>query len=163
MRRARSADDVAKSLGDDAQTVLDLGRTFEERMHKALDEDFNTSAVLGHAFELARAINRFSSHKKARKRGGPIVEKALAGLRLVQPAIGLLGADVSEFQQEVKEKCLRALGLSAEDIQEQLSLRQQARTDKDWAKSDQIRDELDTQGILIMDTPQGVEWRVKLG
>ena len=34
---------------------------------------------------------------------------------------------------------------------------------KDWATSDQIRDELDAQGILIMDTADGVEWRVKLG
>jgi cysteinyl-tRNA synthetase len=162
MNGQEKPEDVAKSLGEDAETVLNLGREFQSRMHKALDEDFNTSAVLGHAFELARAINRFSSHKKSRKRGGPVVQDALNGLRMVQPAIGLLGANVMDFQQEVKEKCLRALGLNAEDVEAQLELRQQARTDKDWGKSDQIRNDLDNQGILIMDTPQGVDWRVKL-
>ena len=163
MKGQEKAEDVAKSLGDDAQTVLDLGNTFQEKMLHFLDEDFNTSGVLGLAFELARAINRFASHKKAKKRGGPVVAKALEGLRTMAPAIGLLGANVSEFQAEVKSKCLRRLGLDAALIEEKLVARKEARTNKDWATSDQIRDELDAQGILIMDTADGVEWRVKLG
>ena len=163
MKGQEKAEDVAKSLGDDAQTVLDLGNTFQEKMLHFLDEDFNTSGVLGLAFELARAINRFASHKKAKKRGGPVVAKALEGLRTMAPAIGLLGANVPEFQAEVKSKCLRRLGLDAALIEEKLVARKEARTNKDWATSDQIRDELDAQGILIMDTADGVEWRVKLG
>ncbi len=156
-------EDVAKSLGEDAKTVWTLGQEFHQKMLAALDEDFNTSAVLGHAFELARAINRFASHKKAKKRGGPLVKDALAGLRSMNQAIGLLGADAKAFQTEVKAKCLRAMGLDANVIERKLVDRQAARGNKDWATSDQIRDELDAMGILIMDTPQGVEWRVKLG
>ena len=163
MKGQEKAEDVAKSLGNDAQTVLDLGTTFQEKMLNFLDEDFNTSGVLGLAFELARAINRFASHKKAKKRGGPVVAKALEGLRTMAPAIGLLGANVSDFQSEVKSKCLRRLGLDAVLIENRLNARKDARTNKDWATSDQIRDELDAQGILIMDTADGVEWRVKLG
>ena len=74
----------------------------------------------------------------------------------MSPAIGLLGANVSEFQSEVKQKCLRRLGLDAALIEEKLVARKEARTNKDWATSDQIRDELDAQGILIMDTADGV-------
>jgi cysteinyl-tRNA synthetase len=157
------AEDVAKSLGEDAQTVLDLGTSFQEKMLNFLDEDFNTSGVLGLAFELARAINRFAAHKKAKKRGGPLVVAALEGLRSMNAAIGLLGADAASFQDEVKQKCLRRLGLDATQVEAQLAARQEARANKDWATSDQIRDELDAQGILIMDTADGVEWRVKLG
>ena len=163
MKGQEKAEDVVKSLGEDAQTVLSLGSSFQEKMLNFLDEDFNTSGVLGLAFELARAINRFASHKKAKKRGGPVVAKALEGLRTMAPAIGLLGANVSEFQAEVKSKCLRRLGLDAALIEEKLVARKEARANKDWATSDQIRDELDAQGILIMDTADGVEWRVKLG
>ena len=54
------------------------------------------------------------------------------------------------------------IGLDAALIEEKLVARKEARTNKDWATSDQIRDELDAQGILIMDTADGVEWRVKL-
>jgi len=156
------AQDVAKSLGEDAQTVLDLGTSFHQKMLNFLDEDFNTSGVLGLAFELARAINRFSAHKKAKKRGGPLVKEALIGLRSMNEAIGLLGANVSDFQVEVKSKCLRAMGLDESTIDEKLVARKEARANKDWATSDQIRDELDAMGILIMDTTDGVEWRVKL-
>ena len=156
------AQDVAKSLGEDAQTVLDLGTSFHQKMLNFLDEDFNTSGVLGLAFELARAINRFSAHKKAKKRGGPLVKEALIGLRSMNEAIGLLGANVSDFQVEVKSKCLRAMGLDESIIDEKLVARKEARANKDWATSDQIRDELDAMGILIMDTTDGVEWRVKL-
>jgi cysteinyl-tRNA synthetase len=71
-------DIVARDLGGDANTVLNLGRTFADKAHAALDEDFNTARALGLAFELARAINRFASHKKARKRGGPVVKPPCA-------------------------------------------------------------------------------------
>jgi cysteinyl-tRNA synthetase len=156
------AEDVAKALGEDAQTVLDLGTSFHTKMLNFLDEDFNTSGVLGLAFELARAINRFSAHKKSKKRGGPLVKEALRGLRSMNEAIGLLGKDTKGFQNEVKSKCLRAMGLDASTIEDKLVARKEARANKDWATSDQIRDELDAMGILIMDTADGVEWRVKL-
>ena len=148
------AEDVAKSMGEDAQKVLDLGRTFSEKMVNALDEDFNTSAVLGHAFELARAINRFSAHKKARKRGAPLVVEALEGLRSMDQAIGLLGTDAANFQKEVKQSAC-VVGIECESIEAKLVTRQNARATR-LGKSDQIRDELDAEGILIMDTAEGV-------
>jgi cysteinyl-tRNA synthetase len=36
-----------------------------------------------------------------------------------------------------------------------------ARTAKDWARADALRDELDALGVVIMDTPSGTEWRRK--
>lgn len=162
MNGQEKATDVAKSLGEDAQTVLTLGNEFTDKIYNALDEDFNTAAVLGHTFELARAINRFAAHKKARKRGGPIVAKALEGFQVINAAIGLFGGSPQDFQAEVKEKRLSILGLQHSDIEEALQKRITARNNKDWATSDAIRDELGAKGILVMDTPQGVEWRVKL-
>ena len=152
---------VAQSLGEDAQTVLRLGEAFVDRLHAALDEDFNTAQVLSSAFELARAADRFSAHK-ARKRGGPIVAKALAGFEVLADAVGLLGSEPASFQAEVKLKRLAAMGLKKNDIEAQLDSRKTARAAKDWAASDRIRDELAEQGILVMDTPAGMEWRVRL-
>ena len=162
MKGQEKAEDVAKSLGTDAQQVLDLSNTFLTRVYAALDEDFNTSAVLGHTFELARAINRFSAHKKARKRGGPLVTKALEGLTVINSAIELFGAAPQAFQQEVKAKRLSVMGLTFASIEADLQRRSEARDNKDWATSDAIRDQLAEQGITVMDTPQGVEWRIKL-
>jgi len=153
---------VVAALGSDAQAVWTLGNDFLTKMHKALDEDFNTAQTLGIAFELARAINRFSAHKKARKRGGPVVAPALAGFSAVASALGLLGDDPMQFQEEVKSKRLSAMGLDLAVIEDAIQRRASARSKKDWPTSDAIRKEMSDRGILLMDTGEGMTWRVRL-
>ncbi len=155
-------DRVAKEMGEAAQAVLDLGRTFEQRFHEALDEDFNTAGALAVAFETARAINRFAGHKKAKKRGGPVVAPALEALGLLGRALGLLDRPVEGFVEEVKAKRLPALGLTPEDVERSLAERVAARADKDWARADAIRADLEARGIVVMDTADGVAWRVRV-
>jgi cysteinyl-tRNA synthetase len=43
-----------------------------------------------------------------------------------------------------------------------LEERKQARAHKDWALSDEIRDTLSSRGISVMDTPQGMTWKIQL-
>jgi cysteinyl-tRNA synthetase len=162
MQGSDDAARVAKELGDDAQKVLDLGAGFEERFYAALDHDFNTAQALAHAFELARAVNRFAGHKKAIKRGGPVVAPALAAFRRLGDALGLMAMDTTAFHDEVKDKRLAALGLSAADIDAKLAERADARAAKDWARADAIREELAAQRIEVLDRSDRVEWRVKL-
>ena len=161
MTGSESADAVAEALGPDAQEVLALGRDFAERFTAALDDDFNTARAMGYAFELARAINRFANHKKAAKRGAPVVAPALAGLATLRH-IGILTMTPEAFQQEVKTKRLAALGVSREGVEALLAERVAARAAKDWARADEIRVELDTKGIVVMDRADGVSWRVRL-
>ncbi|MFT7616940.1 MAG: cysteinyl-tRNA synthetase [Planctomycetota bacterium] len=156
------AERVIKDLGEDAARVAELAAGFEERYHSALDEDFNTAQAMGVVFELARAVNRFANHKKAKKRGGPVVKGALAALRSLAPTLGLLQMDVSEFQEEVKVKRLAAMGLTRESIEEKIEARNQARIEKDWAKSDELRAELEAMRLVVMDTADGVSWRINL-
>jgi cysteinyl-tRNA synthetase len=156
------AERVAKELGEDAQKVLELGRSFPERFYAAMDHDFNTAQALGFAFELARACNRFASHKKAQKRGKPVVAPALAALALLHPALGLLGSATAAFHEEVKDKRLAALGLDRASIDARLDERAAARAAKDWARADTIRAELAASHIEVLDLPSGVAWRVKL-
>ena len=162
MKGEETAEQVAKSLGEDAQKALELAAGFQERLYAHLDDDFNTANALALAFELARAINRFSAHKKAKKRGGPIAKLALQAFESFSAALNLLGDSSDAFQAEVKQKRLSALGLSAEQVEDLIAQRSQAREEKNWALSDQLRDELDTLGVVIMDTAEGVQWRLKL-
>ena len=162
MGGSEDADTVSKQLGEDAQKVLELGRSFEERLHAACDHDFNTAQALGHLFELARAVNRFAGHKKAKKRGGPVVAPALAAMNLVRDALGILGMETSAFHDEVKRKRLSALGVDRGFVEERLEARSKARADKDWAAADAIRDELAEKRIEVLDLADGVEWRVRL-
>jgi len=162
MAGAEPAETVAKQLGADAMKVLELGRRFEKRFHAAVDHDFNTAQGLGHLFELVRALNRFANHKKASKRGAPVVAAALEAFRLVEAALGLMAMETSAFHEEVKTKRLGALGIDRDDVEAKIAARSQARADKDWSRADSLRDELVQMRIEVLDLAAGVTWRVKL-
>ncbi|MEZ4319377.1 MAG: cysteine--tRNA ligase [Myxococcota bacterium] len=153
---------VITQLGADAQRVYELGSTFTDRLHAAMDDDFNTAQALGNAFELARAINRFANHKKAKKRGGPVVAPALKGLAAFAKATGTLALSAEAFQDEVKAKRLPAMGLTAAGVDALIDARHAARVAKDWARADELRAELEAQSIVVMDHANGSHWRVRL-
>jgi cysteinyl-tRNA synthetase len=154
---------VADALGDDAKAVLEHAAGFSARYLGALADDFNTAKALSYVFELVRAINRLGNHKKARKRGGPVVAEALAALRLVTESLGLLGMPTDAFIEEVKDKRLGAMGVSRADVAALLDQRTAARAAKDWARADVIRGELEQMNIAVMDRADGVDWRVRVG
>jgi cysteinyl-tRNA synthetase len=155
------ADNVAKSMGKDALDVLELGRTFSKRFFDALNDDFNTSQAVAHAFELARAINRLANHKKSRKRCGPVVAPALEALAQLE-LLGLMKMDSEAFQDEVKAKRLASMGVDRDHVEALIEARAAARAAKDWSRADEIRDELDGLKINVMDGANGVSWRVRL-
>jgi cysteinyl-tRNA synthetase len=155
-------DVLAATFGGDAKKVLELGRSIDERFYQAMDDDFNTALVLGHACELARAINRFASHKKARKRGGPLMVPALAMFAKLGHVFGILAMDVEAFQEEVKTKRLAASGLTRDEVEGLIEQRIAARAAKDWQQADVLRQELAQRNIVVMDQAQGCCWRVKL-
>ncbi len=156
------AEHVAKELGADALRVMELSAEFEENFLACLDHDFNTARAMAWLFELVRAVNRFSNHKNARKRGGPVVAEALRCFQLLGDSLGLMRMDVASFMEEVKNKRLAAMGISRAEIEGLLEERAQARADRDWAAADQIRDTLLEKSIVIMDRPDGVDWRVRV-
>jgi cysteinyl-tRNA synthetase len=153
---------VVQDLGPDAQQVVDLAQVFEARFLAALDEDFNTSMALGALFELARAVNRFANHKKAKKRGGPVVASALRCFALLNESLGLLRMSVDDFHDEVKNKRLKAMGIDRTQIEADIIARTAARQNKDWAQADTLRQTLDDRGIVLMDGTEGTSWRVRL-
>jgi cysteinyl-tRNA synthetase len=162
MTGSEEPDAVARALGSDALTVLELGRRFPEVLYAALDDDFNTAMALGHAFELARAINRLSNHKKAIARGGPVVAPALAALRLLSDALGLLGATSAAFQAEVKAKRLPRMGITVDQVEALIAERAAARAAKDWARADTLRDTLEAKRIVVMDRADGSDWKIRI-
>ncbi|HSH28586.1 MAG TPA: cysteine--tRNA ligase [Thiohalobacter sp.] len=134
---------VAAAGEPDAQAVAD----FRARM----DDDFNTPEAIAHLFELARELNRAKSEDPAR------AAVLAATLRQLGGVIGLLQADADDH--------LRGAGavgqdeLDADRIEALIEQRRRARTEKDWAESDRIRDQLKARGVLLEDGPEGTSWR----
>ena len=158
-----SPEQAIAGLREDAARVWEMGQGFIARLHDGLDTDFNTAKVLGHLFELARAVNRLANHKKAKKRGGPVVAPALAAFAEVSKAIGLDVHDLrrvhggGQGQAPRRAWRLARAGGGLVDRARRGPLRA-----KDWQRADAIRDELDALHIVVMDRPDGSDWKVRL-
>jgi cysteinyl-tRNA synthetase len=121
---------------------------FETRFNQALNDDFNTPIALSILFELTKLINLERSKDIDQA-------KALAQLLIkLGGFIGILQMDADAFLKQ-------GVTLSDEDIDHKINLRNKARDNKDFATSDQIRDELTELGIVLEDASNGTGWRRK--
>jgi len=116
---------------------------FEAEFMAVMNDDFNTPKAMAVLFDLAKEINKSK-------------DSGLAGL-LVQLAnqIGLLEQDASAFFKSQPSES----ELTDEAIEQLIVERKEARDNKDFARSDEIRDLLSAQGIELLDSPTGTTWR----
>ena len=115
------------------------------RFHEAMEDDFNTPEALAVMFDLARNINKAETPEEAQKLGSEL--KACGGL------LGILQLEPETFLKSGNDS-----DLSAEAIEDLIKTRNQARTDKDWATADRVRDELVEQGIQLNDSGGETSW-----
>ncbi|MFN7147340.1 MAG: DALR domain-containing protein, partial [Myxococcota bacterium] len=135
---------------------------FARKFDGAMDEDFNTAEAVGYLFELVRAVNRFGNDKKARARGALALKPALDAFTLAGEVLGVGAMDPQAFFDEVKQKRLTTAGRSIDEVEARIAARAAARAGKDWAEADRLRAELDAEGILVMDSPTGSTWRMRV-
>ena len=121
---------------------------FTERFEEAMKDDFNTAVAVSVLFELVRDLN------KAKTEDASKAMTLAAELRSLADLLGLLYQDPDYFMQNstVSE------GLSDEAIQALIDERAQARKDKNFARGDEVRDELASQGIELLDSREGTTW-----
>ncbi len=75
--------------------------------------------------------------------------------------MGLLENSPQTIKQEIFDIKQSELGLDVEKIEGLIEDRKQARKDKNWARADECRDELTQMGVVLEDTAQGTEWKIK--
>ncbi|MFW5651520.1 MAG: cysteine--tRNA ligase [Acetivibrio ethanolgignens] len=125
---------------EEKEFLTELER-LNEKFDAAMDDDFNTADAVSAIFELVKLTNtrmKESSSKEA-------VEKAYGKLTLL---CGILG-----IEAERKEELLDA------DVEALIEERQTARKNRDFARADEIRNELLEKGIVLEDTREGVRWK----
>ena len=109
----------------------------------AMDDDFNTPVAVSALFELATLLNKSK-------------DAALAAvLRQLAGALGLLGRVPTEFLQAATGSA----GLGPEEIETLIAERAAAKKARDFAKADQIRDDLLCKGVVLEDSAAGTTWR----
>ena len=142
--------DHATEGGGSESPVVSAAEELEERFAAALADDLNISKALAALFEFLKRAN--TAIEAGRLITGD-KQRVLDALDGVDAVLGVL--DPAEWETETVE----AEGLADEEIEQLLVERLQARQTKDFARADEIRDQLAAQGIVIEDTPQGPRWK----
>jgi cysteinyl-tRNA synthetase len=135
----------------------------EVRFREAMDDDFNTAQAIGHLFEGVRAINRLLAEGEAT--ANPVLRAVIndghASLLRLGGVLGLFASNPATWLAAQALRRLAASGLDAAAIEALIAERQAARKNRDFARADQIREQLAAQGIELLDSREGTSWKVK--
>lgn len=113
---------------------------FVKKFEDAMEDDFNTADAVSAVFELVK----FANTEVKDDSSAEFAEKVLSVLKTLTDILGLI---------VVKEK------ESDAEIDALIEERQAARKAKNFARADEIRDELKARGIVLEDTKDGVKWK----
>ncbi|HHW91205.1 MAG TPA: cysteine--tRNA ligase [Firmicutes bacterium] len=138
-------------LKERARNLRDRAGEAVTKFVEAMDDDFNTALAIGILFDLTREINSFLRQPVATPGEKAALARAREVFQTIGGVLGLLPAP---------EKAA-AEGLVNELLQLIIDVRQEARSRKDFALADSIRERLGQLGIILEDTPQGIRYRRK--
>lgn len=145
LERILTAVDRLKSIngidGDVDKSVADEMDAFVKKYEDAMDDDLNTADAISVIFELVKYANVNVTE-----------ESSKATVELVLNTIEKL-CDILGIITEKKEEILDS------DIEALIEERQAARKAKNFARADEIRDQLSSMGIILEDTREGVKWK----
>ena len=127
-------------------------KSLRQKCYDAMNDDLATPQVLSHLFEACTVINKLVDHKAT------ICPDCLKEL---SDTMHLFAFDILGLQPQNAGANNAAREESFGKVVDMvLSLRAKAKANKDWATSDQIRDELAAAGFEVKDTKDGVTWKL---
>ncbi len=139
---------------DEGTVLLKAATDCQKAFIEAMDDDFNTALAIGYLFTLAKEINIYSQKVLNQKHlpDGKAIDQTLKIFNSMADILGVLQDEASRASDDSK---------TAELVQLFIKLRQEARENKDYASADKIRHSLGEIGIILEDTSQGVQWKVR--
>lgn len=130
-----------EEMSTEEQEAYAKSEAFVEGFEAAMEDDFNTADAVAAVFDLVKYINTTADGASSRA----YLQALFDRLVKLTDVLGLI--------VDKKEDMLE------EDIEELIAKRQAARKEKNFARADEIRDELLGKGIILEDTREGVKWK----
>jgi len=144
-----SLDRLYTALKDCEIQVEEVENGFSFQYKKMMDDDFNVPGALAVLFDMAKSINSLKDSDQFDQAN----QLATILVSLARP-LGVL-------QQDPEDYLKTGVQLSEDKIEGLIREREVARKNKDFKKSDQIRDELISMNIVLEDSADGTSWRRK--
>ena len=129
-----------KELTNEEKALAERMQGYVNRFDNAMDDDLNTADAMGALFEIVHDANVTLTAESSKQ----AIENALNTLTSLCDVLGLLIKKTNELPA---------------DIQQMADERAQARKDRDWKKSDELRDALKALGYIVEDTKEGQKVR----
>ncbi|MCR4842968.1 MAG: cysteine--tRNA ligase [Eubacterium sp.] len=128
-------------MSSEEADLLEQADRYRVKFEEAMEDDFNTADAVSAVFELVKFINSNTT--------GEHMKAYLQGLaELMDSLTDVLGL-----------KTRRAKELLDSEVEDLIAQRTAARKNKDFARADEIRDQLIDMGIALEDTREGVKWK----
>ena len=138
-------DKFKKSKDKDDELILKKRKEGEQQFIKAMDDDFNTPVALSRLFGFAKDVNIYLNSPSLKNK--IILEEII---KFYQDLAGKVLGILKDFDREQSFE---------QEIKKLIEDREKARKEKNWEKSDKIRDELKRKGVILEDTTEGVRWK----
>ena len=122
--------------------------SFRSDFITSLDDDLNTADAIGIMFEMVKSVNVAVENKMDK-------ESAENALKLFDEFNNVLGIIYEEPDSK------NGAGDDDAEIERLISERAAAKSEKNYARADKIRNILNEMGVIVEDTPQGAKWRRK--
>jgi len=152
----------------DKPVVEDVDGTFAKALEiaeagvaQALNDDFNTPEVFARIFEIIRQFN--ASYKPGQKVTPVIKWRAVQvnkWIRETGALMSLFQEPGGKFLRTLDDILLGLMHVERSAVDTLVEARTAARINKDFKKSDELRDQLQKMGIAVQDTPDGTIWEV---
>lgn len=127
-------------VGTDADVMTEITELVA-KYDAAMDDDFNVQNALAVVYELVELANKYAERTTVH------TETVTEILHQIETLMGVFGVDGFSAAPDADA-----------EIQALIDERDAARANRDFARSDEIRDMLTQQGIILEDTPQGTRW-----
>ena len=137
----RAAASSTAELTEDEKAALAEAEKFTKAFKEAMDDDFNTADALAAVFDLVK----FANTKVTEESSSAFAEALKKQLITLTDVLGL----IVEKEEEILD----------DEIERLIEERQAARKAKNFARADEIRNELLEKGIILKDTREGVKWQ----
>jgi cysteinyl-tRNA synthetase len=133
----------SRALSDEEKQLVERLAGYEKRFDDAMDDDLNTADAIGAIFEEVKDLNSNLNSDSSLE----VIEAALASFKGMTDVLGLVQ------RQPTGEDDI------PEEIRKMAEERAAARKEKNWKRSDELRDAIKAAGYILEDTPQGQKIR----
>ena len=139
----------------------EIVKEHEDAFVEAMADDLNTPKALAAMAQTAKLANEIIDAR------GKKTAQQLALLMAYRQALGNMGSYCGLFTRQpddalatLRDLAVKRLGLDVDEITALIAQRTTARAEKNWARSDEIRDKLAQMGVQLLDRADGTDWLV---